>query len=608
MGAGKESRYFVGLRSHLFPLPGGHDAADEVVGDVVGEESFDGAQGLGAAHPSDGGSHLLLYIAGHDGVHIHHARRNEPGQMPVNGALLQPPMGSDLGGGHPLGEEFPRVGHRSPGLTLLLPPPGDLRPMLAGQAQGDGFPPGQRPPPLRGQPHHRKLPAYHFQQPSPHQLSDEPLYLLQGQIGQAAVIGRAVVAPGDDLLRTGAFEDLRHFLPPHGPGQAAHRVQDPQGDAGFLGEGFQGRPVNRGGHRVRSTAQAIVAASWGLGWTLVTEVGQDESATAPVGFGVGHHAGQLSSLVGATGLHLGRRHPEPLGPPAPHLQPQPPPLVSQPVQRLHLLQEAQPHPQLHLPYPRGQRQVVQGQHGHFPSLRLAHRTVEGLQFPGRRGVVLDEPLLQGPVLRGVEEHTFGGVSIPARPSGLLIIGLQGAGEGEVEHEAHVGPVHPHPEGVGGHDQVQPAGHETVLDGCSEGVFHPGVIGPRLPPHHLPHEIGHLLRLPPGAHVDDARAVVPGQELPQRPQFVGKVRGVTDTEGEVRAVEAGDDAFDSGKAQEAHDVVLDLGGGGGGEGYGGGFAHLLSGGGDVEVIGAEVVAPLGDAVGLVYRQQADMGLA
>jgi hypothetical protein len=63
----------------------------------------------------------------------------------------------------------------------------------------------------------------------------------------------------------------------------------------------------------------------------------------------------------------------------------------------------------------------------------------------------------------------------------------------------------------------------------------------------------------------------------------------------------------GQAQALQDVVLDQGRGGGGQGDGGHVPEGPPHGAQAQVVGAEVVAPLGEAVRLVHGEQAQRGL-
>ena len=74
-----------------------------------------------------------------------------------------------------------------------------------------------------------------------------------------------------------------------------------------------------------------------------------------------------------------------------------------------------------------------------------------------------QPELALHVRRVVEQDTAVQGGGRARPGRLLDVVLQGAGDVQVHHQAHVLLVHPHAEGVGGADDAQLAGDEGVLD-------------------------------------------------------------------------------------------------------------------------------------------------
>ena len=63
--------------------------------------------------------------------------------------------------------------------------------------------------------------------------------------------------------------------------------------------------------------------------------------------------------------------------------------------------------------------------------------------------------------------------------------------------------------------------------------------------------------------------------------------------------------DSAMSKARADVGGDLGGGRGGEGEDAGDAEVFGEAGKFEVVGAEVVAPLGDAVGFVDGEEGDV---
>ena len=74
--------------------------------------------------------------------------------------------------------------------------------------------------------------------------------------------------------------------------------------------------------------------------------------------------------------------------------------------------------------------------------------------------------------------------------------------------------------------------------------------------------------------------------------------------QVGAVEAGDELVMLRKPQAGFDICPNTRGGGGGQRQAGGLREALAHLGQLAVLGAEVVAPLGDAVGFVDGQQVD----
>ena len=172
----------------------------------------------------------------------------------------------------------------------------------------------------------------------------------------------------------------------------------------------------------------------------------------------------------------------------------------------------------------------------------------------------------------------------------------------MDHKAHIGLVNPHAEGVGGHHDCLPVELEVLLVGLPLRLFQPGVVAgggkPRLPQHLL-----HPFHPGAGGTVDDAALVPP---LPEQGEQGGAlVGGGAHVKEQVGPVEAGDLTSRILKLQQPHDVLPDLGCGSGGEGghhgpVGQGADEVC----DLQIAGPEVLAPLGDAVGLIHRHQGD----
>ena len=64
---------------------------------------------------------------------------------------------------------------------------------------------------------------------------------------------------------------------------------------------------------------------------------------------------------------------------------------------------------------------------------------------------LDEELLQADARLAEEEDSFGGLAVTTGAADLLVIGLERTGQIVVEHQAHVGAIDAHAEGIGGDD-------------------------------------------------------------------------------------------------------------------------------------------------------------
>ena len=195
---------------------------------------------------------------------------------------------------------------------------------------------------------------------------------------------------------------------------------------------------------------------------------------------------------------------------------------------------------------------------------------------------------------------------PSRPRapGLLVVGLQALGQIHVGHEAHVRLVDAHAEGDGGHHYQALLLEEPVLVLRAHVLVQARVVGQgvvALPPQPL----GQVLDPAAGQDVDDA--AVP---LVLRDEPVELLPGVLlgrHRVADLRAIEAGGEDPVRGQVQPLHDVPP---GGlvrGGGEGQAGHPREALLEDGELLVLGAEVVPPHGDAVGLVDGEQGDPDL-
>ena len=137
---------------------------------------------------------------------------------------------------------------------------------------------------------------------------------------------------------------------------------------------------------------------------------------------------------------------------------------------------------------------------------------------GRRVGTGQEELLGAHVGRGEQQRAARGKTVAARPPDLLIVGLDAAGQLGMHHEADVGLVHSHAEGVGRRDHIERPGEERVLNPVPVVVVHAGVIASGSQPQ-LAQVIGPEVHRLAGGAVDDPRCSHGGQHLPQRAAFV-----------------------------------------------------------------------------------------
>ena len=164
----------------------------------------------------------------------------------------------------------------------------------------------------------------------------------------------------------------------------------------------------------------------------------------------------------------------------------------------------------------------------------------------------------------------------------------------MDYGADVGFVDAHAEGYGGDDYFEFAGEEVALDALACGWVEAGVVGGGASAEGGGEFFGGFARW----GVDDGGAVGFFFEEIRGELVAAGLGEFDDLDGEVVAAEAVDEEVGLCELELGDDVFLDGGGCGCGEGDDGGGAK---GGEEVAegaVVGAKVVAPGGDAVGLV----------
>ena len=227
----------------------------------------------------------------------------------------------------------------------------------------------------------------------------------------------------------------------------------------------------------------------------------------------------------------------------------------------------------------------------------------GERVAGRR-VAEGEVLERRDVVRARQELARARLTVAAGAPDLLRVRLEALREVEVVDVADVGLVDAHPEGDRGDDDVPVGARPPVLHGHAVLGAHAGVVGTGGEPGGG-EQRGNAKRRALQRHVDDRRA---GRALaqPGDQQLIalggGDRRG---QQGQVGPVEARDDRVRLVDAEAVADVGGDGRRGGRGQGEHPLGPELACARCELQVVGSEVVAPLGDAVRLVHGEQRDL---
>ena len=232
--------------------------------------------------------------------------------------------------------------------------------------------------------------------------------------------------------------------------------------------------------------------------------------------------------------------------------------------------------------------------------RIELAALDALEFLFRRALV-DHAALVDHVLQAVDHPGVGGGPVAAGAAGLLVVGLDVLRQIEMGHEAHVGLVDAHAEGDRRHHHDRLLAQETVLVALAQSSVQTGVVRQRRDAFGV--EPGRrLFDLLARAAIDDAGLafVLVADEAQQLAfRFVLLDDAVTD----VRPVETGHEGPGVFERQALDDVGPRDVVGGGRQCNARHAGEALVQDRQPEVLLAEVVAPLADAMRLVDREQA-----
>ena len=165
----------------------------------------------------------------------------------------------------------------------------------------------------------------------------------------------------------------------------------------------------------------------------------------------------------------------------------------------------------------------------------------------------------------------------------------------MDHQADVRLVYAHAERNSGDDDRDPVSDEVFLGAAAGLAVQPGVVRAGRQSL-LVQVLGQLLGFPAGEAVDDGGLVRPLPE--QRQQQSPGVRFGLHRIAQVASVEAGQKDLPPLQVKLADDVLAHLFGGSGGQGNHRDRREFLTQQLQIPVVGAKLVAPFGDAVGLV----------
>ena len=223
-------------------------------------------------------------------------------------------------------------------------------------------------------------------------------------------------------------------------------------------------------------------------------------------------------------------------------------------------------------------------------------------LPPRVGA-FDEPFLDVAVGGVVEQEALRRLAVAAGAPRLLVIALQRARQVVVDDEPHVALVDPHPEGGGGDDDLGAALHERILGRLAIVGHQARVVGHDPPPEPPGRHLGDLLRPLARRGIDDPRARRLLEEFDQPLGLLALAPRDPDAVEEILPRETANERLGVRQAELCDDVAPDRVRRRRRQGDRRRVAAQPAEASQPGVVGAEIVAPLADAMRLVDRQQA-----
>src|ERR687890_1042262 len=217
----------------------------------------------------------------------------------------------------------------------------------------------------------------------------------------------------------------------------------------------------------------------------------------------------------------------------------------------------------------------------------------------------NQPLAPAEVGAAIQHDALGSLPVPARAARLLDVRREAPRDARMDDEPDVRLVHAHPERYGRDDHGELVCHEPLLNVGPVSRAHPGVIRSGVDPG-TAQAGGQFLALLARRGVDDSRRWRNAYYVEYAGQFVLLLLRREYPVGQVRAIEARHNHFGRAHLQGVQDILPHARGRRSRKREDWRVTEVPYGSGQEQVVRAEVVTPLRDAVGLVYDEETDAG--